>query len=73
MFKLRGKELKCAKEFLLNHCRKSVQNSMRLQDTKGRNGGATGHNSPGAESLLGETKSPNNVTSTIFKTVNLLP
>jgi len=32
MFDLRGKELKHAKELLLNHCRKSVQNSMRLQD-----------------------------------------
>jgi len=32
MFDLRGKELKYAKELLLNHCRKSVQNSMRLQD-----------------------------------------
>jgi len=32
MFNLRGKELKYAKELLLNHYRKSVQNSMRLQD-----------------------------------------
>jgi len=32
MFDLRGKELKHAKELLLNHYRKSVQNSMRLQD-----------------------------------------
>jgi len=32
MFDLRGKELKCAKELLLNHYRKSVKNSMRLQD-----------------------------------------
>jgi len=32
MFDLRRKELKYAKELLLNHYRKSVQNSMRLQD-----------------------------------------
>jgi len=32
MFDLRGKELKYAKELLLNHYRKSIQNSMRLQD-----------------------------------------
>jgi len=32
MFDLRDKELKYAKELLLNHYRKSVQNSMRLQD-----------------------------------------
>jgi len=32
MFDLQGKKLKYAKELLLNHCRKSVQNSMRLQD-----------------------------------------
>jgi len=32
MFDLRGKELKYAKELALNHCRKSVQNYMRLQD-----------------------------------------
>jgi len=32
MFDLRGKELKYAKELLLNDYRKSVQNSMRLQD-----------------------------------------
>jgi len=32
MFDLRSKELKYAKELLLNHYRKSVQNSMRLQD-----------------------------------------
>jgi len=32
MFDLRGKELKYAKELLLNHDRKSVQNSMRFQD-----------------------------------------
>jgi len=31
MFDLRGKELKHAKELFLNHYRKSVQNSMRLQ------------------------------------------
>jgi len=30
-FDLRSKELKYAKELLLNHCGKSVQNSMRLQ------------------------------------------
>jgi len=30
-FDLRSKELKYAKELLLNHYRKSVQNSMRLQ------------------------------------------
>jgi len=29
---LRGKELKYAKELLLNHYRKSVQNSVKLQD-----------------------------------------
>jgi len=33
MFDLRGKELKYAKELLLNHYRKPVQNSMGLQDT----------------------------------------
>jgi len=32
MFDLRDKELKYAKELLLNHYRKSWQNSMRLQD-----------------------------------------
>ena len=34
MFDLRGKELKYVKELLLNHYRKSVQNSMRLQDMR---------------------------------------
>ena len=34
MFDFRGKELKHAKELLLNHYRKSVQNSMRLQDMR---------------------------------------
>jgi len=32
MFDLQGKELKYAKELLLNHYRKSVRNSVRLQD-----------------------------------------
>jgi len=32
MFDFLGKELKYAKELLLNHYRKSVQHSMRLQD-----------------------------------------
>jgi len=32
MFDLRGKELKYVKELLLNHYRKSLQNSVRLQD-----------------------------------------
>jgi len=32
MFHLRGKELKHAKELLLNNYRKSVQNSMMLHD-----------------------------------------
>jgi len=32
MFDLQSKELKYAKELLLNHYRKSVKNSMRLQD-----------------------------------------
>ena len=32
MFDLRGKELKYAKELLLNHYRKPVQNSTRFQD-----------------------------------------
>jgi len=32
MFDLRGKELKYAKESLLNHYRNFAQNSMRLQD-----------------------------------------
>jgi len=32
IFDLRGKELKYAKELLLNHYKKSVQNSIRLQD-----------------------------------------
>jgi len=32
MFDLRGQELKYAKELLLNHYRKSVKNSVRLQD-----------------------------------------
>jgi len=32
MFDLRGKKLKYAKESLLNHYRKSAQNSTRLQD-----------------------------------------
>jgi len=34
MFDLRNKELKYTKESLLNHCRKSVQNSVRLQDMR---------------------------------------
>jgi len=32
MFDLRGKDLKYSKKLLLNHCRKSVQSSTRLQD-----------------------------------------
>jgi len=32
MFDLRSKELKYAKELLLNHYRKPVQNSVKLQD-----------------------------------------
>jgi len=32
MFDFRGKELKYAKELLLNHYRKSVRNSVRFQD-----------------------------------------
>ena len=32
MFNLPGKDLKYAKELFLNHYRKSVPNSMRLQD-----------------------------------------
>jgi len=32
-----------------------------------------GHNAPGAESLRGAPKSPNNVTSAFFNTVHLLP
>jgi len=32
MFDLRGKELKYAKELLLNRYRKPIQHSMRLQD-----------------------------------------
>ena len=40
----------------------------------GRNeGGPRGHISPGAESLLGALRSPNNVTSTFFITVRLPP
>jgi len=35
MFDLRGKELKYAKELLVNHYRKSPQNSMRLEDMRG--------------------------------------
>jgi len=35
MFDLRGNELKYAKELFLNHYRKSMQNSMRLQDMYG--------------------------------------
>jgi len=35
VFKPGGKELKYAKELLLNHYRKSVQNSMTLQDVCG--------------------------------------
>jgi len=35
MFDLRGNELKYAKDLPLNHCRKSVQNPMRLQDMCG--------------------------------------
>jgi len=35
MFDLRGNELICAKELLLNHLRKSVQNSVTLQDMCG--------------------------------------
>jgi len=34
MFDLRVKELKYAKELLMNHYRKSVQNAMRLQDMR---------------------------------------
>jgi len=32
MFDFRGKELKHAKKLLLNHYRKSVQNTMKLKD-----------------------------------------
>ena len=35
MFALLGNERKYAKELLLNHYRKSIQNSMRLQDMCG--------------------------------------
>jgi len=35
MFDLQGNELKDANELLLNYYRKSVQNSMRLQDMCG--------------------------------------
>jgi len=35
MFDLLGKELKCAKDLLLNHYRKSVQNSTKLKDIRG--------------------------------------
>ena len=35
IFDLLGKELKFAEELLLNHYRKSVQNSIRLQDMCG--------------------------------------
>jgi len=35
MFDLRGKELKYAKELLMNHYRKSIQNYIRLQDMSG--------------------------------------
>jgi len=35
MFDLRDKELKSAKEWLLIHYRKSVQNSVRFQDMCG--------------------------------------
>jgi len=34
MFNLRGKELKYVKELLLNHYRKSVKNSVRLEDMR---------------------------------------
>jgi len=35
IFELRGKELKYAKELLLNHYRKSAQNYIRLQGMYG--------------------------------------
>jgi len=35
MFDIRGKELNYAKEWLLNHYSKSIQNSIRLQDMCG--------------------------------------
>jgi len=42
--------------------------------TQGRNdGGARGEQYPGAESLRGAPKSPNNVISTFFNTVNFIP
>jgi len=38
-----------------------------------RNEGSREHNSPGAESLRGAPKSPNNVTSTFVSTVHVFP
>jgi len=43
----------------------------RIGEMQGRNEG--GHNSPGAESLRGAPKSPNNDKSTFLNTVHLLP
>jgi len=55
----------------LTHCgrRKAKHTS-----DQGRNeGGKEGHNSPGTESLREALKTPNNVTTTFFNTVHLLP
>jgi len=40
---------------------------------RGVTSGKGGHNFPGTESLRGVPKSPNNVTSTFFNIVHLLP
>jgi len=46
---------------------------MKRVEARGVTWGKGGHNSPAAESLRGVPKSPNNVTSIVFSTVQLLP
>ena len=51
-----------------------VRNRQVVANLQGRNeGGKGGHNSSGAESLRGAPKNPDNVTSTFFNRVHLLP
>jgi len=47
--------------------------TVNIPEDQGRTeGGAMGHNAPGDESL-GAQKSPNNIASTFFNTIYLLP
>jgi len=59
--------------FTLNEIENCVVNDHDRTNMQGRYEGGRGHNYPGAESLRGAPKSPNNVISTFFNTVHLLP